>query len=136
VPAAAAASGPATIGTALLAEHRSFLPIVAPLLETGAIKAMAHITGGGIPGNLLRSFPTGLGASVTRGAWHEPEIFGLIQRRGGLANDEMFAAFNMGVGFVVVTERGRADELVHAAGGVLTEIGVVTDSGRVEVLGA
>ncbi|HET8984196.1 MAG TPA: AIR synthase-related protein, partial [Trueperaceae bacterium] len=122
--------------SALLAEHRSFLPTVAPLLETGAVKAMAHITGGGIPGNLLRSFPNGLGASVRRGAWHEPAIFGLIQRRGGLADDEMFRAFNMGVGFVVVAARAQVEELVHATDGALTDIGVVTSSGRVEIAGA
>jgi phosphoribosylformylglycinamidine cyclo-ligase len=125
----------ATIGAALLAEHRSFLPVVAPLLTLGAVKAMAHITGGGIPGNLTRSFPAGLGATVRRGTWHEPAIFDLIGRRGGLADDEMFRAFNMGVGFVVVAARARVEELIQATDGALTEIGVVTGSGRVEIVG-
>ena len=91
-----------TVGEALLAEHRSFLPAVRPLLDAGLVRAMAHVTGGGLPGNLPRSLPANLGATVTRGTWPEPDVFALLQRRGDLADDEMFEVFNMGVGFVVV----------------------------------
>lgn len=122
-----------TVGSALLAEHRNFLPVVAPLLDTGAVKAMAHITGGGIPDNLPRAIPAGLGASIRRGAWEEPEIFGLIRNRGNLAEEEMFKVFNMGVGFIVISARERAQGLIAATGGALSAIGVITDSGTVVI---
>lgn len=120
-----------TVGDALLAEHRSFLGTVRPLLEAGLVRAMAHVTGGGLPGNLPRSLPAGLGATVTRGTWPEPEVFGLLQRRGNLADDEMFEVFNMGVGFVIVVaeddvERARAatDEPLYVIGRVMRGEGV------------
>lgn len=120
-----------TVGDALLAEHRSFLGAVRPLLEAGLVRAMAHVTGGGLPGNLPRSLPAGLGATVTRGTWPEPEVFGLLQRRGNLADDEMFEVFNMGVGFVIVVaeddvERARAatDEPLYVIGRVMRGEGV------------
>lgn len=120
-----------TVGDALLAEHRSFLGAVRPLLEAGLVRAMAHVTGGGLPGNLPRSLPAGLGAMVTRGTWPEPEVFGLLQRRGNLADDEMFEVFNMGVGFVIVVaeadvERARAatDEPLYVIGRVMRGEGV------------
>jgi phosphoribosylformylglycinamidine cyclo-ligase len=120
-----------TVGEALLAEHRSFLPAVRPLLEAGLVRAMAHVTGGGLPGNLPRSLPAGLGATVTRGTWPEPDVFALLRRRGDLADDEMFEVFNMGVGFVVVVaeddvERARAltDEPLYAIGHVTRGEGV------------
>ena len=93
--------GSETVGDALLAPHRSFLAVLAPLLKIGLIKGMAHITGGGLPGNLPRSLPEGLGAVVTP-TWNVPEIFTLIQQRGNINRDEMFSVFNMGVGFVFV----------------------------------
>ena len=125
--------GAETVGAALLAEHSSFLAVVEPLLGTGAVKAMAHITGGGIPGNLPRSLPAGLGATIRRGSWHEPAIFDLIRRRGGLSDAEMFKVFNMGVGFILAVARSDAHELIGAAHGALSEIGVITDSGAVVI---
>jgi len=122
-----------TVGSALLAEHRSFLPVVTPLLNTGAVKALAHITGGGIPGNLPRAIPAGLGAAIRRGAWHEPEIFDLIRQRGNLADDEMFKVFNMGVGFIVIAAPDGAEGLIAATGGALTDIGVITAAGGVVI---
>ncbi len=95
--------GDGTVADALLAPHRSFLPAVTPLLdEAGLVHAMAHVTGGGLPGNLPRSLPDGLGAVVDRGSWQEPAIFGLIRERGALDEDEMARVFNLGVGFVLV----------------------------------
>ncbi len=93
--------GNATVGDALLAPHRSFLEVLTPLLDTGLVRGMAHITGGGLPGNLPRSLPDGLGALITP-TWDVPEIFTLIERRGTIDRDEMFSVFNMGVGFVLV----------------------------------
>ena len=119
---------------ALLAPHSSFLPVVGPLLAIGAIKAMAHITGGGLPGNLPRALPDGMGARLERGTWPEPEIFARLQRHGGVSDEEMFEVFNMGVGFVLIVAAERSEELVRASGGRLRRIGVVSDSGTVEIV--
>jgi phosphoribosylformylglycinamidine cyclo-ligase len=91
-----------TIGAALLAEHRSYLKVIKPLLGTDLVKGMAHITGGGITENLPRVLPDGCAADVTKMAWDVPPLFRLLQQRGRIATDEMFRAFNMGVGFVLV----------------------------------
>ena len=91
-----------TLGESLLAVHRSYLQAVLPLLETGLCSGMAHITGGGIPGNLGRILPSGLGA-VMSGEWPVPPIFDLIARKGAIEPGEMRRAFNMGAGFLLVT---------------------------------
>jgi len=92
----------ATVGDALLAPHRSYLAAVRPLLEARVVRGLAHITGGGITENLPRVLPEGCGAEIDRGAWRVPAIFELLQRRGGMATDEMFRAFNMGIGLIAV----------------------------------
>lgn len=91
-----------TIGDALLAEHRSYLKAVRPLLQAGVVKGMAHITGGGITENLPRVLPDGCGAEVRITSWEVPPLFQLLAERGEIANDEMFRAFNMGVGLILV----------------------------------
>ena len=96
--------GDTTVGDALLAPHRSFLAPLTPLLDAGLIRGMAHITGGGLPGNLPRSLPKGLGALVTP-EWNVPEIFTLIKERGNVSRDEMYNVFNMGVGFVLIVSK-------------------------------
>ena len=90
-----------TVGDALLEPHRSFLAALSPLLDAGLVRGMAHITGGGLPGNLPRTLPDGLGALVTP-TWDVPEIFSLIERRGHVSRDEMYSVFNMGVGFALI----------------------------------
>ena len=89
------------MGDALLVPHRSFLAALTPLLDAGLVRGMAHITGGGLPGNLPRSLPEGLGARVTP-TWDVPEIFTLIEQRGNVSQGEMYSVFNMGVGFVLI----------------------------------
>ena len=86
-----------TLGEALLATHRSYLPVVRPFLPRGVLKGLAHITGGGITENLPRIFPAGCAAEIDRGAWKVPPLFRLLQQKGGIATDEMFRAFNMGI---------------------------------------
>lgn len=105
------------IGAALLATHRCYLPHIERIWAAGLqIKGMAHITGGGLPGNLPRSLPDGLGASIERTAWTPPAIFGLIQRLGRTPDDEMFRAFNMGVGFVLIVAPDAAEAVRQALG--------------------
>jgi len=91
-----------TVGEALLRTHRSYLKPVTPLLERGAIKGMAHITGGGITENLPRTLPEGLGFSLDRASWSVPPLFQWLQHAGRIDDAEMFRAFNMGVGLVLV----------------------------------
>jgi phosphoribosylformylglycinamidine cyclo-ligase len=103
-----------TLGDALLAVHRSYLGAVRPLLDRGLAKGLAHITGGGITENLPRIFPEGVGAEIDRSSWDVPPIFRLLQRGGGVADDEMLRAFNMGIGLIVACEAGRSGEVVEA----------------------
>jgi phosphoribosylformylglycinamidine cyclo-ligase len=105
-----------TIGDALLAAHRSYLRSVAPLLDLGLVKGLAHITGGGMTENLPRTLPEGCGAEIRLDAWRVPPVFELIQRRGAIARDEMFRAFNMGVGLVIVCAAADVDRVFAALG--------------------
>ena len=99
----------ATVGEALLAPHRSYLPVVRPLLGTGLLKGMAHITGGGITENLPRVLPEGCAARVRQGSWEVPPLFTWLQRSGGVPDDDMRRTFNMGIGLILVVSAGDAD---------------------------
>ena len=90
-----------TVADALLATHRSYLPVLRPIIDRQLAKGLAHITGGGITENLPRILPPGLAAEIRRGAWNVPPLFTLLQEAGGVAEDEMFRAFNMGIGMIV-----------------------------------
>ena len=103
-----------TVGAALLAPHRCYLPALEPLIERDKIRAMAHITGGGFPGNIPRVLPAGLGALVRRGSWRVPPVFRLIQTGGGIDDAEMYRTFNMGVGMVVVVSPHDLHEVEHS----------------------
>jgi phosphoribosylformylglycinamidine cyclo-ligase len=89
------------LAEALLAPHPSYLRAMEPLLPN--VKAIAHITGGGIPGNLPRVLPDHVSVQVQRGAWPVPPIFELLQERGHIEEDEMWRVFNMGLGLMFVT---------------------------------
>ncbi len=102
-----------SVGEALMEPHRSFFREALPLLEAGAVRAMAHITGGGLPGNLPRVLPLGLGAKLRLG-WQVPEIFSLIQTRGGVSEREMYRVFNMGVGFTLIVAPEDAERSQEA----------------------
>jgi phosphoribosylformylglycinamidine cyclo-ligase len=95
----------ATIGESLLRPHRSYLPVVRPILAEGIIKGMAHITGGGITDNLPRVLPAGTGAEVDRATWTPPAIFSWLQRTGSVPDEDMFRTFNMGIGLIVICAR-------------------------------
>jgi phosphoribosylformylglycinamidine cyclo-ligase len=101
-----------TIGAALLEPHRSYLPVIKPLLPSGLIKGMAHITGGGITDNLPRIFPAGTAALIDRSAWKVPPIFQWLQRTGGVPDDDMMRTFNMGIGLIVACDESQADRLI------------------------
>ncbi len=106
----------ATIGEVLLAPHRSYLAAMRSLVDAGVVKGMAHITGGGITDNLPRVLPEGCAAVVDRRAWTVPAIFELLQQRGAVATEEMFRAFNMGIGLIVVCAAEQCDHVLHLLG--------------------
>jgi len=101
-----------TVGDALLEPHRSYLPIVRPLVDGGRIKGMAHITGGGITDNLPRVLPHGTAAIVDRSSWEVPPIFTWLQRSGSIPSDDMMRTFNMGIGLILVATRHDAEALI------------------------
>nr|PZN31871.1 MAG: phosphoribosylformylglycinamidine cyclo-ligase [Chloroflexota bacterium] len=108
------ALGGQTIGEALLAVHRSYLPEVQALRAAGVeLHALAHITGGGLYDNLPRVLPAGLGAAVRRGSWEIPPIFELLVRRGELEEREAYQALNMGLGMLLVVPPDAADEALR-----------------------
>ncbi|MEX1255877.1 MAG: phosphoribosylformylglycinamidine cyclo-ligase [Dehalococcoidia bacterium] len=88
-----------TLGEALLTPHRGYTREVAAVRDM--VKGIAHITGGGLIENIPRILPQGLGARVDRSAWEAPPLFRLIQREGNVAEEELWRAFNMGVGLVL-----------------------------------
>jgi phosphoribosylformylglycinamidine cyclo-ligase len=106
------------LGEVLLAPHRSYLPLLWPVLRdrAGLIKALAHITGGGFIENIPRILPAGLEAVITRGSWPVPPLYPLLERLGGVEGDEMYRVFNMGIGMVAVVERSRVEELRASIG--------------------
>ncbi|MGZ8474946.1 MAG: phosphoribosylformylglycinamidine cyclo-ligase [Candidatus Limnocylindria bacterium] len=128
-----------TIGEALLEPHRSYLDEVRlmrrALRERGSdIGAMAHITGGGWEGNIPRTLPAGLGVEVDTGSWPVPRIFTLIQQRGDVADEEMVATFNVGIGLTVVVPAADADAALAAVGDACRigrVVGVTGDEPRV-----
>jgi phosphoribosylformylglycinamidine cyclo-ligase len=108
-----------SVADALLAPHRQYLaPLDRPIQE-GWVRALAHITGGGLTDNLPRVLPAGSGAAIERDAWEIPPLFRYLQERGKIADDEMFRVFNQGVGMVVIV----APEDVEALQGHLEGLG-------------
>ena len=100
-------------GDALLAPHRSYLNVLKPVIERRWAKGLAHITGGGMTENLPRILPEGCGAEIDTRAWQVPPIFRVLQQRGNIAGDEMFRAFNMGIGLVVACATHDADRVLN-----------------------
>ena len=100
-----------TVGDALLLPHRSYLASVRAVRAALPVKGMAHITGGGLPGNLPRILPRGLGVELRLGSWPIPPIFELLRERGGLEQGELYRTFNMGAGFVLVVAPEDAEAL-------------------------
>ena len=100
------------VADVLLEPTRIYVRAVLPVREH--VHAMAHITGGGITGNLPRVLPEGCRAIVQRRAWEVPPVFQALQAHGGVEDGEMFRTFNMGIGYVLVTAADRADRVASA----------------------
>jgi len=102
-----------TVGQVLLAVHRSYAAALRPVL--GDVHALAHITGGGIPGNLVRVLPAGTDAVVDAGSWPWPPLFRVLMRAGQVSRDEMRRVFNLGVGMIAVVARDNVETTIQAA---------------------
>jgi phosphoribosylformylglycinamidine cyclo-ligase len=98
-----------TVGEALLQPHLSYLRPLEGLLDTGLIKALAHITGGGLLENIPRVLPEGVGVEITRGSWPVLPVFKVMQEIGNVVESEMYRTFNMGVGMVIICAPEDAD---------------------------
>lgn len=123
-----------TVGEALLATHASFLPQIGPLLDSGVIKGLVHITGGGFLENIPRILPDGVSVEIQRGTWPELPIFGMMQRLGNVDEKEMFRTFNMGIGMIVVCADRDKDQVTNKTGSCY-EIGrVVSGSKGVKII--
>jgi phosphoribosylformylglycinamidine cyclo-ligase len=131
-------AGGASVADMMLKVHRSYLPCLKPVL--GHVHAMAHITGGGLPGNLNRALPATLDAAVDTSTWTIPSVFRVLADAGQVAPLEMFRAFNMGVGMVVITSQPNVSHITSRAaecGIAAWELGqVVKGSGSVRLDGA
>jgi phosphoribosylformylglycinamidine cyclo-ligase len=117
------------LGDELLKLHRCYFPELKPLLKK--IKGLAHVTGGGIAGNLPRILPKGLGAQINRKTWNIPAIFRLIQQQGRVADMEMYRVFNMGIGMIVVCSPEQAGKITRVLADAIF-IGSVVKTNKAE----
>jgi phosphoribosylformylglycinamidine cyclo-ligase len=105
--------GGGAVSDVLLAEHRSYLTALKPVLDR--IHALAHITGGGLPENLDRALPKNLDAVVDRSSWRVPNVFRVLQEAGAVEPAEMYRTLNMGVGMVVICAPSDVESVKSAA---------------------
>lgn len=118
-----------SVGEAYLEPHRAYVREIQALRERIEVRGMAHITGGGIVGNLPRALG-GLGAELDPGSWREPAVFGLIRSLGNISEDEMRRVFNLGVGFCAVVapeDAERGVETLRTSGCEAWRMGTVAE---------
>ena len=131
-----------TLADALLRPHRSYWPALGGLLDY--VNGIAHITGGGIAGNLERVLPDGVVARLDSSLWESPPIFSLIAKRGGVPRDEMHRVFNMGLGMAVVvsaadapavlaeiSDAARIGEIESGHSSISGRVAIMTDDGQI-----
>jgi phosphoribosylformylglycinamidine cyclo-ligase len=112
----------------LLEPTRIYVKPILKLLESVPVKGLAHITGGGITGNVPRALPANTKAVISKASWPRPPVFQWLQRTGDVAEDEMFRVFNCGIGMVLVVSRddaGRAAQVLRGEGETVYEIGAI-----------
>ena len=120
-----------SIGKALLKPHLNYFDDVFPLVKSRSLKGIAHITGGGIQGNLQRILPEGCDARLRSGLWRVPPLFDLIAERGPVGRAEMFRVFNMGLGMLLVATQANIPAIMRAAKTARVVGEVVAGAGRV-----
>jgi phosphoribosylformylglycinamidine cyclo-ligase len=125
--------GDTSLGDALMAPTLIYVRSVLALLEQIEVCAIAHITGGGLPGNIRRIIPTGLEARIISGRWEKPAVFDWLQSEGGIASDEMLRTFNCGIGLVLVVradDKPQALKLLEQQGERVCFLGEITTGDR------
>jgi len=118
-----------TVGEALLQPHLSYLKPLNELLDSGMIKGLAHITGGGLTDNIPRILPEGAAVEIDKGSWPVLPVFKLMQEIGSVSEAEMYRTFNMGVGMVVVTsatDKAAVESHLREQGTAVYQIGRVS----------
>jgi phosphoribosylformylglycinamidine cyclo-ligase len=127
--AAAAPFAKASLGQALLEPTRIYVkPLLSAIRATGAIKGLAHITGGGLPGNVPRCLPEGTRARLDARRWQVPPVFGWLREAGHVPTDDMLRTFNCGLGMIAVVAQKDASTVAKAltdAGESVHEVGVI-----------
>ena len=103
-----------SVSDVLLDIHRSYLPVLTDALDSGLVHGLAHITGGGIPGNLPRTLGSELGAVIDLASWQVPDVFRVLGEAGGVAQDEMLRVFNMGVGMIAIVAPDDVDRVIES----------------------
>lgn len=102
-----------SLAEALLEPTRIYVkPVLSAIRETGAVKAVAHITGGGLVENLPRVLPDGIAGAIDLSSWTAPAVFGWLARAGQLDTNELLRTFNAGIGLVIVADKNKADDVV------------------------
>ena len=117
-----------TVAEALMRVHRCYAPIIHPLLDKFDIHGMAHITGGGIAGNLRRIIPDGFSAEIEKGSWPVTPVFSWLEKAGNIDPDDMLNTFNMGIGYIIVVKAENADimmEKLEQSGEKVFRIGTI-----------
>ena len=121
---------------ALLEPTRIYVkPLLAAIRDTRAVKGLAHITGGGLPGNVPRCLPDGLRARLDGRRWTPPAVFGWLRAQGNVPTDDMLRTFNCGLGMIIVVERadaGRVAGALTAGGEAVCEVGVIESAPTAE----
>ena len=121
-----------TLGEALMEPHRCYYNQLKPLLPL--VKGLAHITGGGLIGNVPRVLPDGLTARFDSRSWSVPPIFNLIQQRGNVDRREMYQVFNMGVGMVIICSNDNVDHFTRALPEAMVIGEVIKQGGKARVV--
>jgi phosphoribosylformylglycinamidine cyclo-ligase len=106
-----------TLGDALLAVHRSYLPTIYPMLQKSIgkkIHGLSHITGGGIEGNTMRVVPKGLNLKIDWNAWQRPRLFSFIQKIGNVPEEDMRRTLNLGIGLILIIDRNAVDTIISS----------------------
>jgi phosphoribosylformylglycinamidine cyclo-ligase len=122
-----------TLGGALLAPHRWYGPALAPLIAARRVHALAHVTGGGIAGNLVRVLPEGRRARVRAGAWQRPPLFRWLIETGAVPEEDARETFNLGIGMIVVCAPAERDALashLQGAGETVADLGEIVPGER------
>ena len=117
----------APLGDVLLAPTVIYVRALRAMRSAADVRGMVHITGGGFTENIPRILPEGLGCTLTRAAWAEPPIFGLLQRLGDLSDDDMDRTFNRGIGMIAIVPADHAEAAVGAVEGAVV-LGEVTST--------